>query len=55
MINKKVSFYVSLGKYSTFSINRPLLPVFLSGFLFFLNLSCLLYSFSYRTLGPFSK
>lgn len=35
MINKKVSSYVSLGKYTTFSDNRPFLRIFLSGFLTF--------------------
>ncbi len=45
MINKKVSSYVSPGKYSTFSDNRPPLPVFLSGFLTFLILSDLSGSF----------
>lgn len=37
MINKKVSSYVSLGKYTTFSDNRPFLCIFLSGFLTFFN------------------
>lgn len=38
-----MSSYVSLGKYTTFSDNRPFLRIFLSGFLTFLILS---YSFS---------
>lgn len=46
-----MSSYVSLGKYSTFSVNRLFLPVFLSGFLTFLILSYLLHSFLDRTFG----
>lgn len=32
MINKKVSSYVSLGKYTTFSDNRPFLRIFYPAF-----------------------
>ena len=42
---------MSLGKDSTFSVNRLFLPVFLSGFLTFLILSYLLHSFLDRTFG----
>ena len=54
MINKK-TIYVSLGKYSTFSDNRPSLRLFLSGFLTFLILSYSFSCFYSQIYGGFSK